>query len=114
MVSDRTSNGKSFRILNILDEYSRECLACVVQRQMTSQTVLETLCELFSRRGIPEHICSDNGSEFTAHAVRGPLSDLGVKTLFIEPASPWENGYGESSNGKMRDELLARELIYVI
>ncbi len=78
MVMDQTSNGKSFRILNILDEYSRECLACVVERQITSQTVLEALCELFTRRGIPEHIRSDNGSEFTANAVRGLLADLGV------------------------------------
>jgi transposase InsO family protein len=111
MVMDRTSNGKAFRILNILDEYSRECLACVVERQITSQTVLETLCELFVRRGIPAYIRSDNGSEFTADTVRRLLADLGVRTLFIEPGSSWENGYVESFKGKMKDELLNRELI---
>ena len=74
--------------------------------QITSQTVLDTLYELFTRRGIPEHIRSDNGNEFTAQEVRKLLSALGVKTLFIEPGSPWENGYEESFNGKMRDELL--------
>ena len=111
MVSDQTSGGKAFRILNILDEYSRECLACVVDRQVTAQTVLDTLCGLFIRRGIPEHIRSDNGSEFTAQEVHKLLGALGVKTLFIEPGSPWENDYIESFNGKMRDELLNGELI---
>jgi transposase InsO family protein len=82
--SARNSNGRSFRILNILDEYSRECLACVVERQITSQTELETLYELFSQREIAEHIRSDNGSEFTADAVRKLLADLRVRTLFIE------------------------------
>jgi len=110
IVSERTSGGKPIRILNIIDEYSRECLSCVVERQITSQTVLDALADLFIRRGVPEHIRSDNGSEFTALEVRKLLDVLEVKTLFIEPGSPWENGYIESFNGKLRDELLDGEL----
>jgi len=109
-VMDRTSDGRSFRMLTILDEYSRECLSILVKRRLTSQNVLDELYRLFSLRGIPEYIRSDNGSEFTAKAVREWLHDLGVKTLFIEPGSPWENGYIESFNGKLRDELLDREI----
>ena len=106
---DRTANGRAFKILNIIDEYTRECLAAVVKRKITSQEVIDKLFELFILRGIPEHIRSDNGPEFTAKAVRRWLGKIGVKTLFIEPGSPWENGYIESFNGKMRDELLSRE-----
>ncbi len=109
-VMDRTENGKAFKILNIIDEYTRECLATLVDRKLKSEDVLEQLFNLFLFRGIPEYIRSDNGSEFTARAVRKWLSRLGVKTLFIEPGSPWENGYIESFNGKMRDELLDREI----
>jgi len=109
-VKDHTGNGKAFRILNIIDEYTRECLATFVARSIKAEDVLDQLFNLFVFRGIPEHIRSDNGSEFTAKAVRKWLSKLGVKTLFIEPGSPWENGYIESFNGKMRDELLDREL----
>lgn len=106
----RTTDGRAFRILNIIDEYSRECLAILVKRHITSQDVIDQLFELIIFKGIPEHIRSDNGPEFTAKAVRGWLNRLGVKTLFIEPGSPWENGYIESFNGKMRDELLNREI----
>jgi putative transposase len=109
-VMTRTPEGRSLRMLNIIDEYSRECLAILVRRQITSQDVIDVLCELFIFRGIPEHIRSDNGPEFTAKAVRSWLERLGVKTLFIEPGSPWENGYIESFNGKLRDELLNREI----
>jgi len=109
-VTTRTSEGRSFRMLNIIDEYSRECLAILVRRQITSQDVIDVLFELFIFRGIPEHIRSDNGPEFTAKAVRNWLERLGVKTLFIEPGSPWENGYVESFNGKLRDELLNRDV----
>ena len=109
-VMARTSDGRAFRILNIIDEYSRECLAVLVKRRITSQDVMDRLFELFVFRGIPEHIRSDNGPEFTAKAVRNWLERLGVKTLFIEPGSPWENGYVESFNGKLRDELLNREI----
>jgi len=107
---DRTVNGRAFKILNIIDEYTRECLAIVVERRITSQDVIDKLFELFILRGIPEHIRSDNGPEFTAKEVRKWLARLGVKTLFIEPGSPWENGYIESFNGKLRDELLNREI----
>jgi len=106
----RTSDGRAFRMLTILDEYTRECLAILVARHITSQAVIDQLFHLFLFRGIPEHIRSDNGPEFTAKAVRDWLSRLGVKTLFIEPGSPWENGYIESFNGKLRDELLNREV----
>ena len=109
-VEDRTTDGRKFRILNIIDEYTRECLCARVERRLNSHDVIDALFELFILRGIPEHIRSDNGSEFTARMVRKWLATLGVKTLFIEPGSPWENGYIESFNGKMRDELLNREL----
>jgi putative transposase len=106
----RTTDGRAFRLLNIIDEYTRECLAILVKRHITSQDVIDVLFELFIFRGIPKHIRSDNGPEFTAKAVRKWLERLGVKTLFIEPGSPWENGYIESFNGKLRDELLDREV----
>ena len=107
---DRTDDGRAFKILNIIDEYTRECLSVKVNRRIRSEDVIEELFNLFIFRGIPEHIRSDNGPEFTAMAVRKWLNRLGVKTLFIEPGSPWENGYIESFNGKMRDELLEREI----
>ena len=106
----RMSNGRAFRILTILDEYTRECLAMRVDRHISSQDVIEQLYDLFLLRGVPEHIRSDNGPEFTAKRVRDWLEGLGVKTLFIEPGSPWENGYIESFNGKLRDELLNWEI----
>jgi putative transposase len=113
-MEDRTHNGVKFRILNIIDEYTRECLAVRVARNLTHKDVLEVLTNLFVERGVPVHIRSDNGSEFTAKRVRQYLSRLAVKPLFIEPGSPWENGYIESFNGKMRDELLAREIFYTL
>ncbi len=109
-VMAKTTEGRAFRMLNIIDEYSRECLAILVKRRITSQDVIDRLFELFILRGIPEHIRSDNGPEFTAKEVRKWLARLGVKTLYIEPGSPWENGYVESFNGKLRDELLNREI----
>jgi len=109
-VMARTSDGKSFRMLNILDEYTRECLAIDVKRKITSKEVVDRLFDLFIFTGVPEHIRSDNGSEFTAKEVRKWLERLGVKAMFIEPGSPWENGYIESFNGKLRDELLNREI----
>jgi len=107
---ERTTDGRAFRILNIIDEFTRECLAIKVSRKISANDVIDVLFNLFIFRGIPEHIRSDNGPEFTAKAVRQWLNRLGVKTLFIEPGSPWENGYIESFNGKMRDELLNREI----
>ena len=109
LMIDRTANGKAFKILNVIDKYSRECLAILVARKINNQNVIDLLFRLFIFRGIPEHIRSDNGSEFTGKAVRRWLNRLGVKTLFIEPGSPWENGYIESFNGKLRDKLLNRE-----
>ena len=109
---DRTHNGVPFRILNVIDEYTRECLAVRVERSLTHRDVIDVLYELFFVRGVPVHIRSDNGSEFTAQRVRSWLGRLSVKPLFIEPGSPWENGYIESFNGKMRDELLAGEIFY--
>ncbi len=111
-VEDRTHNGVKFRILNVIDEYTRECLAVRVKRNLTHKDVLEVLAALFWKRGVPVHIRSDNGAEFTAGRVRAWLARLAVTPLFIEPGSPWENGYVESFNGKMRDELLAREIFY--
>jgi putative transposase len=109
-VTSRTDQGKAFRMLNIIDEFTRECLTITVARKITSHQVIEKLADLFIAKGIPEHIRSDNGPEFTAKAVRKWLERLGVVTLFIEPGSPWENGYVESFNGKLRDELLNREI----
>jgi transposase InsO family protein len=94
----------------MLDEYSRECLTIEVGRKLSSEDVLRVLGRLFVRRGIPSYIRSDNGPEFTAVAVREWLERVGVQTLFIEPGSPWENGYNESFNGKLRDELLNGEI----
>ncbi|MGB2965026.1 MAG: IS3 family transposase [Anaerolineales bacterium] len=111
-MQDRTHNGVPYRILNVIDEYTRECLAIKVARSLTHKEVLEVLTDLFLERGVPVHIRSDNGSEFTAKKVREYLSRLEIKPLFIEPGSPWENGYIESFNGKMRDELLAGEIFY--
>jgi transposase InsO family protein len=101
-------------MLTVIDEYTRECLAIVVNRKMQSADVIETLAELFVRKGTPEHIRSDNGPEFCAKAVREWLRDLGVVTLLIEPGSPWENGYCESFNGRLRDELLNGEVFYTL
>jgi putative transposase len=111
MAMDRTSDGRPIRILVIIDEYTRECLCAHVARGIRSEDVLDQLYERFLTRGIPEYIRSDNGSEFTANAVRRWLNSLGVTTLFIDPGSPWENGYVESFIGKMRDELLNGEVL---
>jgi transposase InsO family protein len=107
---DRTRDGRAFRILNIIDEYSRECLSIDVARKLTSEDVQARLMELFLTRGMPAHIRSDNGPEFVAERVRGWLQRLEVAPLFIEPGSPWENGFCESFNGKLRDELLRGEI----
>jgi len=109
-VKSRTEDGRAFRILTMLDEFTRECLAMLVSRRITSQDVIDQLFQLFVLRGIPGYLRSDNGPEFTARAIRKWLAKIGVKTLFIEPGSPWENGYIESFNGKLRDELLNREV----
>ena len=109
-VASRTADGRAFKILTILDEYTRECPAILVERRLTSEDVIDQLFNLFVLRGLPEYIRSDNGPEFTARVIRKWLARIGVKTIFIEPGSPWENGYIESFNGKLRDELLNREI----
>lgn len=111
-MEDRTHNGVKFRILNVSDEFTRECLAVKVARSLTSHNVVAVLTDLFIERGVPVHIRSDNGPEFIAKRVRDWLERLRVRPLFIEPGSPWENGYIESFNGKMRDELLNLEIFY--
>jgi transposase InsO family protein len=108
-IFDRTTNGRSLKWLSIVDEYTRECLALEVERGITSQRVIDVLAELFRIRGVPKHIRSDNGSEFIANEIRRWLSLAGVKTLYVKPGSPWENGYAESFHSRVRDELLNRE-----
>jgi putative transposase len=109
-IFDRTRDGRALKILTVIDEYTRECLALRAERSMRSEEVLEVLDDLFVRRGIPEHIRSDNGPEMTSEVVRSWLDTLEVKPLYIEPGSPWENGYVESFHGRLRDELLNGEL----
>lgn len=109
-VQARTRDGRSFRMLTLIDEFTRECLSIDVARKLNHDDVLERLAWLMVTRGVPDHIRSDNGSEFTAKVVRNWLHRVGVKTLYIEPGSPWENGYVESFNGKLADELLEREV----
>lgn len=109
-VEDRTRDGRRFRMLNVVDEFTRECLAIRVERQLRAADVIDMLSDLFILRGIPSHVRSDNGPEFAATAVKGWISGVGAVTAFIEPGSPWENGYVESFNGKLRDELLNTEV----
>jgi len=109
-VQTRTTDGKPLRMLVVVDEYTRECLSIDAARTLKSDDVLERIAWLMATRGVPGHIRSDNGPEFTAKAVRDWLGKVGVKTLYIEPGSPWENGYIESFNGKLRDELLSGEV----
>jgi len=113
-VADRTSDGKAMRIINIIDEYTKECLAIKVNRKITSSDVIDTLADLFIQRGSPMFIRSDNGPEFVSEILRQWLQELGVQTAYIEPGSPWENGYIESFNGRFRDELLNGEIFDTI
>jgi hypothetical protein len=113
-VADRTHDGKAYRMLCIIDEFSRECLAIKIARRLNATDVISALCDLFIVRGIPEHIRSDNGPEFVATALREWIAAVGAKTAYIEPGSPWENGYVESFNGKLRDELLNGEIFYTL
>jgi len=109
-VHHRTEDGRAFRTLNVLDEFSRECLEIRVKRKLNSIDVIEVLTDLFILRGIPAYIRSDNGPEFVAEAVQRWISAVGAKTAYIEPGSPWENGYCESFNARFRDELLNGEI----
>ena len=109
-VEDKTYNGKKIRFLNIIDEHTHECLASVPRRSWRNNDVIEVLSGLMIIRGCPEYLRSDNGSEFAANRLRKWLSSVGVITAYIEPGSPWENGYCESFNARMRDEFLNGEL----
>jgi transposase InsO family protein len=109
-VADRLEDGRQIRLLVVIDEFTRECLAIEVTRSFTAQDVIGVLQYLFAIRGVPEHLRSDNGPEFVAKSVRHWLDRADVETLFVAKGSPWENGYIESFNGKLRDELLNREL----
>jgi len=113
-IEDRTHDGRPIKILTVIDEFSRESLDMVVERRLNSDDVLHCLTDLFVAHGPPEHIRSDNGPEFTARAVRHWLERTGVRTLYIEPGSPWENGYCESFHSKLRDEMLNREIFYTL
>ena len=109
-VFDRTTSGSTLKWLSIVDEYTRECLTLKVDRSITSEDVIDTLAELFAMRGVPKNIRSDNGPEFIAQAIQRWLGQVEVQTLYIEPGSPWENGYAESFHSRLRDEFLALEL----
>ena len=111
-VEAQTHDGRKVRLMTLIDEFTRECLAIRVARRINSLGVLETMADVMLMRGVPEHIRSDNGPEMTAKIVRQWLANVGAKTLYIEPGSPWENGYCESFNGKLRDELLNGEIFY--
>ena len=111
-VEDRTHDGRKYRMLNIIDEFTRECLAIRIDRKLNSTDVIDVLSDLFILRGVPGHVRSDNGPEFIAKAVQDWITAVGAKTAYIEPGSPWENGYCESFNSKLRDELLNGEIFY--
>jgi putative transposase len=111
-VSAFTHDGRTLRLLALIDEYTRRCLALRVARRLNSYDLIETLADVMLEHGVPEHIRSDNGPEFVALKLRQWLSAVGAKTLYIEPGSPWENGYCESFNGKLRDECLNGEIFY--
>lgn len=113
-VADYTHDGRGIRMLTVIDEHTRESLAIKVKRRINSRDVIEVLSQLFLTRGFPKHIRSDNGPEFIAKKLREWLKRLKVENLYIEPGSPWENGYIESFNGKLRDELLRREIFHTL
>lgn len=108
-VMDQTEDGRRLKMLVVVDEYTRECLRIEVERSITAEDVVSSLAPLFWERGEPAFIRSDNGPEFIARAVEGWLEASGVKTLYIEPGSPWENAYAETFNSRLEDELLGRE-----
>ena len=108
-IFDRTERGQTLKLFTIIDEYTRRCITLDVSRSFKSEDIIDRLSELFVMYGMPEHIRSDNGPEFIAKAIRRWLKQLGVKTLYVEPGSPWENGYAESFHSRLRDELLSVE-----
>ena len=113
-VEARTHDGRKIRMLNIIDEFTRECLSIRVARKLKGTDVIDALSDLFILRGVPGHIRSDNGPEFVAKAVQAWITGVGAQTAYIAPGSPWENGYIESFNSKLRDELLNGEIFYTL
>jgi putative transposase len=113
-VEDRTHDGRKYRMLNVIDEFTHECLAIRINRTLKAIDVIDVLSDLFILRGVPGHIRSDNGPEFVAKAVQDWIAAVGAKTAYIEPGSPWENGYIESFNARLRDELLNGEIFYTL
>src|SRR5215207_3836917 len=113
-VEDRTHDGRKFRMLNVIDEFTHECLAIRVDRKLKATDVIDVLADLFILRGVPGHIRSDNGPEFVAKAVQNWITAVGAKTAYSERGSPWENGYVESFNARLRDELLDGEIFYTL
>ena len=113
-VEDRTHDGRKYRMLNVVDEFTHECLAIRLARKLKSIDVIDVLSDLFMLRGVPGHIRSDNGPEFVAKAVQEWIASVGAKAAYIEPGSPWENGYIESFNARLRDELLNGEIFYTL
>ena len=113
-LEERTHNERKFRMLNIIDEFTHECLAIRVSRRLKSIDVIDAISDLFILRGVPEHIRSDNGPEFVAKAVQKWIGAVGAKTAYITPGSPWENGFIESFNARLRDELLDGEIFYTL
>jgi len=111
-VEDRTHEGRKYRMLNIVDEFTHECLAIRIARKLKSTDVIDVLSDLYILRGVPEHVRSDNGPEFVAKAVQDWIAAVGAKTAYIAPGSPWENGFIESFNARLRDELLDGEIFY--
>jgi putative transposase len=107
---DTTEEGRRLKVMPVVDEYSRECLALEVERSITAAEVVKTLNRLFAERGEPAYIRSDNGPEFIAKAIKRWLASSGVETLYIEPGAPWENAYSETFISRLRDELLNREV----
>lgn len=113
-VFDRTRDGRTLKLMVVMDEYTRRCLAIHVARRIRAKDALDVFAQLMERHGIPEHIRSDNGPEMVAEELRNWLQHMGSRTAYIAPGSPWENGYCESFNGRMRDELLNGEIFYTL
>ncbi len=111
-VEHRTHDGRKYRMLNVLEEFTHESLAIRIARKLRAIDVIDVLSDLFIARGVPAHIRSDNGPEFVAKAVREWINAVGAKTAYIAPGSPWENGYIESFNARLRDELLNGEILF--
>lgn len=113
-VEDRTHDGRKYRMLTVIDEFTHESLAIRVDRKLKSTDVIDVLSDLFILRGVPEHVRSDNGPEFVAKTVQEWITAVGAKTAYIAPGSPWENGFIESFNARLRDELLDGEIFYTL